>query len=1240
MDRVVGRARVRRWRERSLAKTARAASVRPVNGAGATTAEMLAALVAETRDYAIFTLDLDGRVASWNAGAERFKGYTAAEIIGRHFSVFYSPEDITAGKPQRELTIAAAEGRLEDEGWRVRHDGSRFWAHVVITPLRGPDGVLRGYGKVTRDLTERRALELAVRSRDERFRLMVESVEDYAILMLDPEGVVATWNPGVWRLKGYPAEDIVGRHFSVFYPPEDIAAGKPQRELEAATLNGKVEDEGWRVRGDGSRFWASVVITALRAPDGGLRGFSKVTRDLSERHAREQALRERDRLVSDVLDAATGCAIISTDLDGTITLFNPGAERMLGHRAAEVIGQRTPAMFHDPDEIAMRAEQLGIVAGFDVVVNAARRGESELRVWTYVRRDGTRLPVEVTVSPVFDGDRRIRGFIGVAVDLTERRQADEALRLAEQRFRRSFQDAPRGMAMTDAGGLQLLDANDALCQMLGYERAELLQLGVAAITHPDDLEENVELCRRMLSDEIDRAQVDQRYLHRDGHVVDASIGFSLIRDGLGQPRHFVTQVDDITDRKRAELELRRVEARVRQLLEAAPDAMITVDEDGIIQSANVQSERLFGYSNDELVGCAVDLLVPGAARAGHSAKRASYATAPTTRPMGVERELHALHKNGSEVPVSITLSSVPTEDGLFVTAAIRDVTERRREQELLRAAEEQFRTTIDHAPIGIALVAPDGRCLRVNRALCDMTGYAEGELLAGSFQEITHPDDLDADLEQVRGLLAAEIKSYEIEKRYFRSDGSTMWIMLSVSLVRDVAGEPVHFVSQIQDIGERKRYESDLRDLADHDPLTGLANRRALSHQVNRELAHQERYGASIGFVMIDLDHFKYVNDSLGHRVGDQIIRAVADVLTDRMRETDTVARLGGDEFAILLPHADAYGLEAIAGELVELIATVRINAGEREISCSASIGAVLTSAGGEYDEDTLIAAADLAMYEAKDAGRGRVAIYDKSAGGEGRASARLDWSERIRSALLGDQFVLHYQPIIDLADGSNGRYEALIRLPDADGELVLPGAFLYIAERYGLMPAIDRWVLRAVILSLADGTLPDGAIIALNISARSLTDTSLLELVDELLAQYRVSASQLIFEVTETAAITQLETAKRFGRGLQRLGCGFALDDFGTGFGSFFHLKHLPYGYIKIDGDFVHSMRTNTNDRLLVEAIITVAKGMNKKTIAEFVGDDETTTLLRELGVDYGQGYHLGRPAPMDRPPRIPIAG
>jgi PAS domain S-box-containing protein len=242
------------------------------------------------QDYAMFMLDTDGRVATWNAGAERAKGYKASEIIGRHFSSFYPEEDVRARKPQRLLDLAVKEGHVEDEGWRVRKDGSKFWASVTITPVRDSSGKLLGFGKVTRDLSERRRTELALRRSEERSRLFIDAVQDYAIFMLDPEGCVSTWNTGAERLKGYKASEIIGQHFSRFYPDEDIRAGKPAWELDVATKGGRFEDEGWRIRKDGSRFWANVIITAVRDRAGVLLGFSKVTRDFTERMLTQKSL--------------------------------------------------------------------------------------------------------------------------------------------------------------------------------------------------------------------------------------------------------------------------------------------------------------------------------------------------------------------------------------------------------------------------------------------------------------------------------------------------------------------------------------------------------------------------------------------------------------------------------------------------------------------------------------------------------------------------------------------------------------------------------------------------------------------------------------------------------------------------------------------------------------------------------------------------------------------------------------
>jgi PAS domain S-box-containing protein len=261
--------------------------------------EIFRALVQAVRDYAIFVLDAQGYIQTWNEGAQRLKGYAAAEVIGRHFSIFYTPEALERDWPGYELATAAREGRFEDEGWRVRKDGSRFWANVVITALLNKDGSLYGFSKVTRDFTERKRTEETLRRSEEKFRLLVEAVQDYAIFLLDTEGRVSSWNIGAERIKGYKASEIIGRHFSVFYPEEDVRSKKPERELKIAVEQGRVEDEGWRVRRDGSRFWANVVITALKDNFGRNVGFTKVTRDITERRRAQEALTESEQKLRD-----------------------------------------------------------------------------------------------------------------------------------------------------------------------------------------------------------------------------------------------------------------------------------------------------------------------------------------------------------------------------------------------------------------------------------------------------------------------------------------------------------------------------------------------------------------------------------------------------------------------------------------------------------------------------------------------------------------------------------------------------------------------------------------------------------------------------------------------------------------------------------------------------------------------------------------------------------------------------
>ncbi|WP_157119354.1 PAS domain S-box protein [Azohydromonas lata] len=390
--------------------------------------ELFRRFMDSVHDYAIFLLTPEGLIASWNVGAERIKGYHADEIIGRHFSVFYPQEALERDVPAQALCTAVQQGQWRDEGWRLRKDGSRFWAHVLISPLLGPTGEVLGFSKVTRDMTEKREGEQRLVEGERNLRLLVETVQDYAIFSLDCHGVITSWNRGAQRIKGYTAQEAVGRHFSMFYEPPDVARGWPQEELERTAEQGRFEDEGWRVRKDGSRFWANVVITAIKDEHGRLLGFSKVTRDLTERRRHEEQLREREESLRLLVEGVRDHAMFLLDAKGRIKAWNAGGQRLLGYDSAQVLEHDVSMFYPEEDRLAGKPQA--------ELASAQSAGHLLVEGWRQ-RADGTRFWAEVTTTRLEgDGESAApRGFIRIVRDLTERRRAEtlemEGRRLSE-----------------------------------------------------------------------------------------------------------------------------------------------------------------------------------------------------------------------------------------------------------------------------------------------------------------------------------------------------------------------------------------------------------------------------------------------------------------------------------------------------------------------------------------------------------------------------------------------------------------------------------------------------------------------------------------------------------------------------------------------------------------------------------------------------------------------------------------
>lgn len=582
----------------------------------------------------------------------------------------------------------------------------------------------------------------------------------------------------------------------------------------------------------------------------------------------------------------------------------------------------------------------------------------------------------------------------------------------------------------------------------------------------------------------------------------------------------------------------------------------------------------------------------------------------------------ALKGDGSEFLLATQGSVVTNERGepVRMIGVCGDVTAEA-EGERARA---QLAAVVSSSHDAIVSQDLEGRFLSWSPGAEKLFGYSAEEMVGQFVGDKLPAEQASENLAVLDLVKSGTRENLFYEARRFHRDGTEMLLAVGCSPVLDAEGELIGMSILARDITAERAAEEQLIDYANRDTLTGLMNRRRFQEELENLLSPGEG-GPSMGAVMLlDLDNFKWVNDAFGYTGSDELLINVGRVLASHIDGEGLVARMGGDEFGLLLPGVSGDGAVEIANRILKLLRGQAGLISASPITVTTSIGIACFTNLGSDDAKSLLARADRALYEAKDNGRDRYYIAS-SHPRPTEYESRLGWEERIRNALAEDGFVLHLQPIIDLRTREVAMYETLLRMKDDHG-LTQPGAFLGIAERNGLIHEIDRWVVSAALdLLEADSWLN----LTVNVSAQSLDDDQLLETIRERLERGTFEPGRLVIEVTETSAIVNIDRARKFAIALNRFGSSFALDDFGTGFGSFAYLKRIPAEYLKIDGDFVAAPRSHTDD-CVIEAIVTLAKGLEKKTIAEYVEDEDTLNALIEAGVDYAQGFHIGRPGPI----------
>ena len=524
----------------------------------------------------------------------------------------------------------------------------------------------------------------------------------------------------------------------------------------------------------------------------------------------------------------------------------------------------------------------------------------------------------------------------------------------------------------------------------------------------------------------------------------------------------------------------------------------------------------------------------------------------------------------------------------------------------------------------------EGRIISLNAYGEMLTRYTERELRGKSFLSILIPEyeSLDA-LARFKEIHTGQKMQLRHEAITHCKDGSTRHVAWLHSHLSWHSEEDPSILSVGLDVTEYKRVEGHLAWLADHDPLTNMFNRRRFSEELEQVLSRAERYHHPGALLFFDLDRFKYVNDTSGHQAGDTLLKIVASMLMQTIRADDITGRLGGDEFAIILPEINADGAIEVAKKVLNQLDQAQLTINNRTHKISASIGIALFPEHGADIHD-LLAAADLAMYQAKAMGRNAWYLFSDNDRSRERIHTLVYWKEKIEYSHLHDNFMLYLQPIMTVSSKVISHYEVLLRMQDTDGTVRSPADFIPAAEHTGLIHAIDHMVLRKSIAQAAKIYQAGYAVnFSINLSAHAFNDPELLPILKQQLLLHQIGPENLMFEITETAALEDLPGARALMKEIKELGCGFVLDDFGVGFSSFYYLRELPVDVVKIDGSFIRNLTEGSDDLILVNALCSVARGFGKRITAEFVENAEIFALIEKLDIDYAQGYYVGRPSP-----------
>ena len=1105
---------------------------------------------------------------------------------------------------------------------------------------------------LTREIREQTASHL---------QAILDNVKD-AIVTVDDAGHIETFNPTGERIFGYAQAEILGRSLEFLLP--DIARGASDfLERLAAKIDDTHVDlaahQTWGRAKGGNR--VAVEIAVSKAKLNWRDGYIVSIRDITERHLAEQSMRESEARYRTLVEHAPEVIVVFDVDQGKFVDVNDNACRFFRM-------PRETLLACGPDKISPAYQpdgkpSFGPPRGF---IEGALSGEAPVFEWAHCDASGQIMPCEVRFVRLPSSNRRlIRASI---TDITERKRAD-AIAAGERRvFEKIAANAPLNSALRSICELieRVMAGSYCAINLLDHER-QALNFGVAPnlprefVAAMDSAPVGIRygscaaavyLARQITVADIEtdalwefrreaalraglRAAWSTPIVASDGRVVGT---FAVYRCHPGIPsardHELMSRMAQIAgiaiERRGAEDALRNSEAKFRGLFETMMEGVYQTSCDGRILVANPAFVNLMGYASAEEL-----YQVPAAALYWYPSDRETFVRRVESEGELRNEEYIFRRKDGTMLVVMESSRVVREAHGRVTgyEGTLTDITERKKAETAVFQAKERAQVTLQS--IGDAVITTDseGRIDYMNPVAESLTGWenreAQGQLIGDVLTVVDEATRVASESPIMRCLREGRLLGLSEHTVLVNRRGQELAIQDSAAPIRDRAGNLIGAVMVFHDVSKERRLHRALHYQASHDALTGLINRREFENRLAAavENARQDT-GSRHALLYLDLDQFKLVNDTCGHPAGDQLLKQITGVLQSRVRSGDTLARLGGDEFGILLQSCSLDQAMRIAESLRQAIRDFRFIWQDGVLEVGVSVGIV------EITNDTptvanVMSAADVACYSAKDLGRNRVQLYKPDDVPE--RHREMHWVSKLARACDESRFELFYQPIVPIGEAVHERehFELMLRLRDESGGLVTPAEFIPAAERYNVMPSIDRWVVRQALDRLVHriGAGVKPFTIAVNLSGTSLNDERFLEYLIAELGSSELAAGAMCFEITETAAIANLGNVVYFMRELKARGCHFALDDFGSGLSSFMYLKTLPVDYLKIDGQFVENVTRDRVDRSMVEAISQVGKTMGIQTIAERVESAEVLAELRRLGVGYAQGFHIARP-------------